>query len=94
MGVPGASWPLPVVQRALSLREVRADTALQDEATCLWEGHPERAHWLRGAVIPPFASYFADVPVVYPPLADSVGELTGLRGSRGTSVIWQYEHTP
>jgi hypothetical protein len=94
MGVPGASWPSLVVQAALSLRLVRADTAVPAEATYLWAGRLEWAHWLCGAVIPPFASYFADAPVVYPPLADGVGESAGLPGSRGTYVIWQHEHTP
>jgi Dolichyl-phosphate-mannose-protein mannosyltransferase len=80
-----AGWPLLVVlivQAALSLRLVRADTAFQDEATYLWAGHLEWAHWLHGAVIPPFASYFSGAPVIYPPLgaaADSVGGLTGAR---------------
>jgi len=84
MGVPSA-WPLLIVllvQAALSLRLVRADTAFQDEAAYLWAGHLEWANWLHGAVIPPFASYFSGAPVIYPPLgalADSVGGLTAAR---------------
>jgi hypothetical protein len=90
MGVPN-SWPLLVVllvQAALSLRLVGADTAFQDEATYLWAGHLEWAHWLHGAVIPPFASYFSGSPVIYPPLgalADSVG---GLAGARVLSLVF------
>jgi hypothetical protein len=90
MGIP-AWWPLLavlVVQAALSLRLVRADTAFQDEATYLWAGHLQWAHWLHGAVIPPFASYFSGAPVVYPPLgalADSVG---GLIGARVLSLVF------
>ena len=46
MGIPD-SWPLLIVllvQAALSLRLVRADTAFQDEATYLWTGHLEWAN--------------------------------------------------
>ena len=82
--LPGA-WLLVLVlavQTVLSVRLVRADTAFEDEATYLWAGHLEWAHWLHGASIPPFASYFSGAPVVYPPigaLADSLGGLTGAR---------------
>jgi hypothetical protein len=78
-------WPLAavlVVQAALSLRLVRADTAFQDEATYLWVGHLEWAHWLHGTPLPPFSSYFSGAPVIYPPigaLADSIGGLTAAR---------------
>jgi hypothetical protein len=71
-----------VVQALLSIRLVRADTAFEDEAAYLWAGHLEWAHWLHGASIPPFASYFSGAPVIYPPLgalADSLGGLTGAR---------------
>jgi hypothetical protein len=82
---PPSAWPLLVVlavQAALSLRLVWADTAFQDEAAYLWAGHLEWAHWLHGAVIPPFAPYFSGAPVIYPPigaLADSIGGLAGAR---------------
>jgi hypothetical protein len=48
------------------------------------------------ATVPPFAAYFSVAPTVYPllaALADSVGELAALRGSRG-SHTGQYEHAP
>jgi hypothetical protein len=70
------------VQLILSLRLVRADTAFEDEATYLWAGHLEWAHWLHGEAIPPFSSYFSGAPVIYPPLgalADSIGGLTAAR---------------
>jgi Dolichyl-phosphate-mannose-protein mannosyltransferase len=70
------------VQAALSLRLVRADTAFQDEATYLWAGHLQWAHWLHGTPIPPFPTYFSGAPVIYPPLgalADSAGGLVGAR---------------
>src|SRR5215470_9431783 len=87
----GSIWPLLIVlavQAALSLRLVWADTAFQDEATYLWAGHLEWAHWLHGAPIPPFPTYFSGAPVLYPPLgalADSVG---GLAGARVLSLVF------
>jgi hypothetical protein len=78
-------WPLAavlVVQAALSLRLVGADTAFEDEATYLWAGHLEWANWLHGTPIPPFSAYFSGAPVIYPPigaLADSLGGLTAAR---------------
>jgi hypothetical protein len=86
-----SGWPLLVVlavQAVLSLRLLHADTAFQDEATYLWAGHLEWAHWLHGAPIPPFAAYFSGAPVVYPPLgalADSAG---GLAGARLLSLVF------
>ena len=85
------AWPLLVVlavQAALSLRLVRADTAFQDEATYLWAGHLQWAHWLHGMALPPFPTYFSGAPVIYPPLgalADSVG---GLAGARVLSLVF------
>jgi Dolichyl-phosphate-mannose-protein mannosyltransferase len=76
------------VQAVLSVRLVRADTAFEDEATYLWAGHLEWAHWLHGVPVPPFGSYFSGAPAVYPPvgaLADSVG---GLAGARVLSLLF------
>jgi hypothetical protein len=86
-----AVWPLVLVlavQAVLTVRLVRADSAFEDEATYLWAGHLQWAHWLHGTAIPPFASYFSGAPVVYPPLgalADSVG---GLAGARVLSLVF------
>jgi Dolichyl-phosphate-mannose-protein mannosyltransferase len=77
-----------VVQAALSLRLVGADTAFMDEATYLWAGHLQWAHWLHGTPLPPLPIYFSGAPVVYPPLgalADSVG---GLAGARILSLVF------
>jgi len=88
--IPGW-WPLLVilaVQAALTLRLVGADTAFMDEATYLWAGHLQWAHWLHGTPLPPFPIYFSGAPVVYPPLgalADSVG---GLAGARVLSLVF------
>jgi 4-amino-4-deoxy-L-arabinose transferase-like glycosyltransferase len=82
--VPGW-WPLVavlIVQAVLSIRLVRADTAFEDEATYLWAGHLEWAHWLHGTPLPQFPAYFSGAPVIYPPLgalADSVGGLVAAR---------------
>ena len=76
------------VQAALSVRLLGADTAYVDEATYLWAGHLEWAHWLHGTAIPPFPAYFSGAPVLYPPLgalADSVG---GLAGARVLSLVF------
>ncbi len=86
-----AGWPLIavlVVQAALSLRLIGADTAFQDEAAYLWAGHLEWAHWLHGVPVPPFQAYFSGAPVIYPPvgaLADSVG---GLAAARVLSLVF------
>src|ERR1700728_4213304 len=64
--------PLPLVlilQAVLSLRLIRADTALQDEALSLWAGHLEWANLLHSTPVPQFPSYFSGAPVIYPPLA-------------------------
>jgi Dolichyl-phosphate-mannose-protein mannosyltransferase len=94
-----AWWLLVVliVQAALSIRLLRSDTAFEDEATYLWAGHLEWAHWLHGTPIPPFPSYFSGAPIIYPPigaLADSVGGLTGARALSlvfmlgATALLW------
>ena len=91
-----AVWPLLAVlavQAALSLRLVRADTAFQDEATYLWAGHLQWAHWLHGTSLPPFPTYFSGAPVVYPPvgaLADSIG---GLAAARTLSLVFMLAAT-
>jgi hypothetical protein len=77
-----------VVQAILSIRLLRADTAFEDEATYLWAGHLEWAHWLHDKPIPPFATYFSGAPVIYPPLgalADSIG---GLAAARALSLLF------
>ena len=93
-------WPLLavlIVQIALSIRLVWSNTAFQDEALYLRAGHLEWAHWLHGAAIPDFSSYFSGTPLIYPPigaLADSVGGLPGARilslcfMLAATSMLW------
>jgi Dolichyl-phosphate-mannose-protein mannosyltransferase len=97
-------WPLIAVlavQAGLSLRLVRADTAFQDEAAYLWAGHLEWAHWLHGAPVPPFSSYFSGSPAIYPPIgaiADAIGNLTAARilslvfMLAATALLWGATH--
>jgi hypothetical protein len=78
-------WPLFLVlaaQIVLGFKLLRSNTAFTDEALYLWAGHLQWAHWLDGAKIPAFPTYFSGSPVIYPPigaLADSIGGLTGAR---------------
>lgn len=84
-------WSLLVVlavQAGLSLRLVRADTAFQDEAAYLWAGHLEWAHWLHGAPVPPFSSYFSGSPAIYPPIAAMADAIGGLTAARILSLIF------
>jgi 4-amino-4-deoxy-L-arabinose transferase-like glycosyltransferase len=86
-----AAWPLVAVlgaQAALSLRLVWANTAFQDEALYLRAGHLEWAHWLHGAAIPAFPSYFSGAPVLYPPLAALADDAGGLTAARLLSLCF------
>jgi MFS family permease len=89
-------WPvlaILIVQAALNLRMVWSNTAFQDEALYLWAGRLEWAHWLHGAPMPVFATWFSGAPVIYPPLgalADSIG---GLAGARALSLMFMLAAT-
>ncbi len=76
------------VQAVLSLRLVRADTAFDDEATSLWAGHLEWAHWLHGTSIPQFPKYFSGAPMIYPPLGALADSLGGLAAARVLSLLF------
>jgi hypothetical protein len=85
----GPIWPLLAVltlQAALSLRLIWSNTAFQDEALYLWSGHLEWLHWLKGAPIQNFPSYFSGAPVLYPPLGALADGLGGLAGARLLSL--------
>ena len=84
-------WPLAavlVVQAALSLRLVGANTAFLDEAEYLWAGHLQWAHWLHGAPVPPFSAYFSGAPVIYPPIAALADSIGGLAAARILSLVF------
>ncbi|HEX3490779.1 MAG TPA: glycosyltransferase family 39 protein [Streptosporangiaceae bacterium] len=85
-----AWFPVTVVlavQAALSLWQVRADSAFEDEAAYLWAGHLEWSHWLHGTPIPHFPAYFSGAPVIYPPLAAAADSLGGLTAARVLSLV-------
>jgi uncharacterized protein YqkB len=85
------------VQAALSLRLVWSNTAFLDEATYLFVGHVELAHWRTGASVPAYSTYLSGAPVIYPPLAALANDLGGLAAARilslgfmlgATSLLW------
>lgn len=81
------------VQAVLSLRLVWANTTFQDEALYLWAGHVEWSHWLYGAPVPDFPSYFSGAPVLYPPLAAIADTYGGLAGARLLSLAFMLGST-
>ena len=85
-----AGW-LPLIllgQALLSLRLIWSNTAFQDEALYLWAGHRVWSHWLYGAPVPGFPSYFSGAPVVYPPLGALTDTYGGLAGARLLSLAF------
>jgi hypothetical protein len=85
------------VQTVMSIRLVWSNTAYTDEALYLWAGRMEWAHWLHGAPIPAFPTYFSGAPVIYPPLGAIADSIDGLAGARilslcfmlgATSLLW------
>ena len=76
------------LQAVLSLRLVWSNTAFLDEATYLYGGHLEIAHWLHGAPLPPLATYFSGAPVIYPPLAALAASIGGLTAARVLSLAF------
>jgi hypothetical protein len=85
-----AAWPLLAVlavQAALSASMVRTRTAFGDEALYLSAGHLEWSHWLHGAQIPAYPTWFSGAPVIYPPIGAIAGSLGGLAAARLLSLI-------
>jgi putative flippase GtrA len=85
------------VQAVLSLRLVWSNTAFLDEATYLYVGHVELAHWLTGSSVPVYPTYLSGAPVIYPPLAALTDDIGGLAAARilslcfmlgATSLLW------
>jgi hypothetical protein len=84
-------WPLVAilaVQAIMSLRLIWMNTAFLDEATYLFAGHVEIAHWLHGSSAPDYATYFSGAPVLYPPLAALAGDVGGVAGARLLSLVF------
>jgi putative flippase GtrA len=87
----GVQWPLVAilaVQAIMSLRLIWTNTAFLDEATYLFAGHVEIAHWLHGSSVPAYATYFSGAPVIYPPLAALAASAGGLAGARLLSMAF------
>lgn len=76
------------VQVVLSLRLVWTNSAYIDEATYLWAGHLELAHWLHGTAVPPFQTWLSGAPVIYPPIAALVNSAGGLVAARLLSLAF------
>jgi hypothetical protein len=76
------------LQAVLSLRLVWSNTAFLDEATYLFGGHIELAHWLHGTPLPPLATYFSGAPVIYPPLAALTASIGGVAAARLLSLAF------
>ena len=84
------SWPLLAVlavQAALSARMVGDRTAFGDEALYLSAGHLEWSHWLHGAQIPAYQTWFSGAPVIYPPIGAIADSLGGLAAARLLSLV-------
>jgi putative flippase GtrA len=84
-------WSLVVIlaaQATMSLRLMWTNTAFLDEATYLFAGHVEIAHWLHGSAAPAYATYFSGAPVLYPPLAALAASAGGLIGARLLSMAF------
>jgi hypothetical protein len=76
------------IQAVLSLRLVWSNTAYIDEATYLWAGHLEIAHWLNGTPVPPFQTWLSGAPAIYPPVAAVADTIGGLFGARILSLVF------
>ena len=76
------------VQALLSLRLVWSNTAYIDEATYLWGGHLEIAHWLHGTSVPPFQTWLSGAPVIYPPIGALAVSIGGVVGARILSLVF------
>ena len=75
------------VQAALAVRLLPRNGVNLDEATYLYAGHEELAHWMHGAAVPNYATYFSGAPSVYPPLAAIADHFGGLVGARLISTV-------
>jgi len=76
------------VQAALSASLVRARTAFGDEALYLSAGHLEWSHWLHGAQIPVYQTWFSGAPVIYPPIGAIADSFGGLAAARLLSLVF------
>jgi hypothetical protein len=84
-------WPvLPIlaVQAVFAWRLLRTNTAFLDEATYMWSGRLVIDHFLHGAGVPEFQTFFSGAPVIYPVIAAVASKLGGLTGARLLSLVF------
>ncbi len=74
-----------ILQTALALR--LNGSVATDEATYLVAGHQLLAHLLTGTPAQDYGTYFSGMPGLYPLLAASVDQLTGIMGVRLLSLL-------
>lgn len=90
IGLAATRWEIVGVlcaQALLSARLLGSNTAFGDEALYIYAGRLEIAHWLHGAAIPAFPTYFSGAPVIYPPIAAAVNAVGGLEAARAFSLV-------
>src|SRR5215469_12487373 len=85
---PFGLYALLTAQAILSLRLMWSNTAFLDEATYLYVGHVEIAHWLTGSSVPAYPTYLSGAPVIYPPLAAIANDIGGLAAARILSLCF------
>ncbi len=87
---PYALAAICLLQTAIGLTLVGANTAFTDEADYLWIGHLVIGHWLHGTSWP--AGYAHRVlsgsAFIYPPLGATADGLAGLAGARVLSLLF------
>ncbi len=76
------------IQVLLALRLIWSNTAFIDEATYLYSGGQELAHWLHGDPVANFQEYFSGAPVIYPPGGAIMAAVGGLAAARLLSLAF------
>lgn len=85
---PFGLYAVLAAQAILSIRLIWSNTAFLDEATYLYVGHVEIAHWLTGSSVPAYPTYLSGAPVIYPPLAALANDIGGLPAARILSLCF------
>jgi hypothetical protein len=84
-------WPLAVIlaaQIVLTLPWLWRTAPFTDEALYIEAGHQVWDHWLHGASLLNYASWFSGAPVVYPPIGAAADSVGGLAAARTVSLIF------
>lgn len=91
--VPWPLLPVLAVQAVLSLRLTWSNSAFIDEATYLYAGSQELAHWTAGIPVEDYQRFFSGSPAVYPPLGAVASAIGGLAGARLLSLAFMLAAT-